>query len=86
MLSLAESTELLQETTEQLTAATVTPQAGLLLIDQWLEPLWAGENTQPIADALQHLKNLLSSPSVDADAVREAMSGLAEQTSMMGAV
>lgn len=86
MLTLADSTDLLQQTTQQLSAGddSLTPQAGIALIDQWLEPLMTAENTRPIADKLQQLKTLLQAPAINTDAVQTRMGELAELTSMLG--
>lgn len=86
MLTLADTTALLQQTTEQLTGngGALTPQAGIALIEEWLEPLAMAENTKPIADKLQQVKILLESPAVNEGAVRECMGELAELTSTMG--
>ena len=86
MMTLADSTELLQQTTEQLHAdgAWLTPAAGITLIDQWLGPLAAAENTRPIADLLQHLKALLQAPQINNETVQQRMGELAQLTTTMG--
>lgn len=85
MMTLADSADLLQQTTEQLSAGdnSLTPQAGIALIDGWLEPLATAENTRPIADKLQQLKTLLEAPAINTDAVQTRMGELAELTSLM---
>ena len=86
MITLANAMNLLLQTTEQLSANadTLTPQKGVALIDQWIEPLTAAENTQPIADQLNQLRSLLQAPATDENAVNTCLSELAEQTSIMG--
>ncbi|MBD2757422.1 hypothetical protein [Spirosoma validum] len=86
MMTLADATDLLQQTTEQLSANTdtLTPQAGVTLIDQWIEPLTTAENTHPIADQLKQLKSLLQAPAIDKDAIQNCLSELADLTSTMG--
>lgn len=86
MLTLADASSLVQETTEQLHTdpGALTPQAGVALIDQWLEPLMTAENTRPIAEKLQELKTLLRVSAIDDDAVKTRMGELAELTSTMG--
>ncbi len=86
MLTLADSTDLVQQTTEQLSTGghSLTPQAGITLIDEWLEPLMTAENTRPIADKLGQLKTLLEAPAINNDAVQTRMGELAELTSTLG--
>ncbi|AUD06753.1 hypothetical protein [Spirosoma pollinicola] len=81
MLSLADTTELLDQTTTQLMGESdaLTPQAGIALIEAWLAPLQAGENTRPLADQLVTLKTLLAANPVDESTVREMVGPLAEQ-------
>ena len=86
MLTLADSTDLVQQTTRQLSteANSLTSQAGIALIDEWLEPLTTAENTRPIADKLGQLKTLLAAPAINNEAVRTRMGELAELTSTLG--
>ena len=85
MLSLADTTTLLDQTTTQLLGESepISPQAGLALIDSWLDPLQQGENTRPLAQQLITLKALLKAQPVDESAVQAAMSPLAEQLSLL---
>lgn len=85
-MSLADSTELIAQTTDQLMgeSGSLTPQAGVTLIDQWLEPLQTAQNTKPLADTLVQLKKLLQANPVNDDAVRIHMGELAENLSLIG--
>ncbi len=87
MLSLADTTALIQETTEQLSGDTskLSPQAGLALIDQWLEPLSTSENLKPIVAQLEQLKTMLSAPAINNHGVQTRMGEVAELTSTLGA-
>lgn len=84
MLSLADTTDLLDQTTTQLMGESdaLTPQAGMALIDAWLAPLQGGENTRPLADQLVTLKSLLAANPVDESAVRGVVGPLAEQLTL----
>lgn len=84
MLSLADTTNLLDQTTTQLMAESdsLTPQAGIALIESWLAPLQEGENTRPLADQLVTLKTLLAAKPVDESAVRRVVGPLAEQLTL----
>ncbi len=86
MMTLFDSTALIQETTKQLIAGgnALTPQAGIALINEWLEPLTEAENTKPIAGKLQQIKTLLAAPAIDERLVQMCMGDLAELTSTMG--
>lgn len=86
MLTLADTTDLLAQTTDLVSGerAQLTPQAGIGLIDQWIEPLQTAENTKPIADKLGQLKTLLQGGTVDEDAVRARLGELAELVSALG--
>ena len=85
MLSLADTTELLDQTTNQLMGESglLTPQAGVALIDSWLEPLLGGENTRPLADQLTALKALLEANPLQPEAVQTAMRPLADELSLL---
>ncbi len=85
MLSLAETTDLLDQTTTRLMDEpdSITPQAGIALIDAWLSPLQEGENTRPLAEQLATLKVLLMANPIDKKAVRVAVGPLAEQLSLL---
>ncbi|TDE15242.1 hypothetical protein [Dyadobacter psychrotolerans] len=70
MKSLADTTQLMETTTSMLMGdeKSVTAEAGIALIDQWISPLSESENTQPIAHELQKLKTLISAnPTNSAD-------------------
>lgn len=86
MLTLADTTLLLDQTTSQLSGESgfLTPQTGVALIDAWLPPLQQGENTRPLADQLTALKALLLAQPVDEIAVQTAPSPLAEQLALLG--
>lgn len=79
MESLANTTELLENTTAQLMdeEKAITPQVGISLIDQWIGPLSEGENTLPIAEGLKTLKTLLQAEPVDSEAVMGQMGSVA---------
>ena len=85
MLSLADTTDLLDQTTSHLMGDSepLTPQAGVALIDSWLKPLRAGENTRPLADQLRALKTLLEASPVQPEAVQTAMGPLADELSLL---
>ena len=85
MLSLTDTTQLLDRTTSQLIAETepLTPQAGLALIDSWIDSLQQGENTRPLAQQLTHLKALLEARPVDGPAVQAALGPLVEHLSLL---
>lgn len=85
MLSLADTTDLLDQTTRLLMGETepLTPQAGVALIDTWLTPLQQGENTRPLAKQLTALRELLLAQPVNEPAVQAAISPLAEQLSLL---
>jgi len=79
MKSLADTTELMQTTTSTLMGAeeSVTAEAGVKLIDQWISPLSESENTQPIAQELQELKTLIQTDPADSAKVHKQMAVLA---------
>lgn len=85
MLSLSDTTDLLDQTTTQLmgTSGPLTPQQGIDLIDSWLVPLQAADNTKPLADELSALQMLLQARPLPEEAVREALGPLAEQLSRL---
>ena len=84
MLSLADTTDLLDQTTTRLMNDPdfITPQQGVVLIDSWLGPLQEAENTQPLAEQLAKLKVLLMADSIDEQAICDAVSPLSEQLSL----
>ncbi|MCE6989802.1 hypothetical protein [Dyadobacter sp. CY323] len=71
MKSLADTTALMDKTTAQLMDQEnpITPRMGIDLIDQWIAPLSEGENTRPIAEELQKLKELLQADPLEAGSV-----------------
>jgi hypothetical protein len=75
MNTLADTTELIETTTSLLMGneASLTPQKGIELIDQWIGRLSKSETTQPIAGDLQKLKSLLAGSPVNADAIMDQM-------------
>lgn len=85
MLSLADTTDLLDQTTSHLmeTSGSLTPQLGIDLIDSWLAPLQAADNTKPLADELSALQMLLQARPLPEEAVREALGPLADQLSLL---
>lgn len=85
MLSLADTTDLLDQTTSHLmgTSGPLTPQLGIALIDSWLAPLQAADNTKPLADELSALQMLLQAQPLPEEAVREALGPLADQLSRL---
>lgn len=79
MLTHSDTTALLDETTRQLSQPdSLTPQAGVALIDHWVGPLGEAENTEGFARQLQELKTLLADTSPDADAIRSKLVRLAD--------
>ena len=85
MLSLADTTDLLDQTTTQLMqpSGPLTPQMGIALIKPWLEPLQVADNTKPLADELSALQMLLQAKPLPEEAVRTALVPLAEQLSIL---
>ena len=85
MLSLADTTDLLDQTTTQLMqpTSTLTPQLGIALIDAWLGPLQAADNTKPLADELSALQMLLQANPLPEEAIQAALVPLAEQLSVL---
>ena len=83
--NLADTTDLLDQTTLKLVddSTVLTPVDGVQIIDQWITPLSASENTKPIADELLQLKSLLQSEQVDGEAVTAKLSKIADQLSLL---
>lgn len=79
MKSLADTTELLETTTSMLMSDddSVTPQAGVELIDQWIGILSESENTSQIADQLAKLRALLMAKPTDSDQIASQMETIA---------
>ena len=86
MMTIADTTALLDETTGKLSSedAVLNPEAGVGLIDQWIGPLQAGENTKPIADKLDQVKKRLQTGETDDEAMRSTLSELADMISELG--
>ena len=85
MINLADATNLLDETTQKLSAEsqTLTPGEGIALIDQWIAPLENAENTRPIAEELKQLKSLLQAENVDSAAVTGQLEKIAGELSLL---
>lgn len=85
MLSLADTTDLLDQTTTRLMGESgpLTPLAGIDLIESWLVPLQSADNTRPLADQLAALKALLQAKPLPEEAVRTALGPLADQLSLL---
>ena len=85
MLSLADTTDLLDQTTTQLMqqSGPLTSQMGIALIESWLEPLQVADNTKPLADELSALQMLLQAKPLPEEAVRTALGPLAERLSIL---
>ena len=85
MLSLADTTDLLDQTTTQLMqqSGPLTPQMGIALIESWLEPLQVADTTKPLADELSALQMLLQAKPLLEGAVRTALVPLVEQLSVL---
>ena len=85
MINLAETTSLLDETTQKLTSEPehLTAREGIALIDQWITPLASSENFKPINEQLLKLKEMLISDSVDQDQVKSQLGVISEQLSLM---
>lgn len=86
MMTIADTTALLDETTGKLSLEDVmlNPEAGIGLIDQWIGPLQAGENTKPIADKLEQVKQWLQTGKTDDETMRNTLSELANMISELG--
>ena len=85
MLSLADTTDLLDQTTTQLMqqSGPLSPQMGIALIVSWLKPLQAADNTKPLADELSALQMLLQAKPLPEEAVRTVRVPLAGQLSAL---
>lgn len=85
MTNLADTTDLLDQTTQKLKddSETITPQAGVVLIDQWIPALSTAENTKPIAENLEQLKVLLKTEPVNSDEVFVVLGKLAGQLTLL---
>jgi hypothetical protein len=82
MINLADTTSLLDETTQRLSgdSAALTTQEGINLIDQWLTPLKEAENTRPVAEELGKLKVMLRDPSGGDGEVPGQLGKIADQS------
>lgn len=82
MKTLNESPQLLQQTIDLLNAdpAQLNAQAGVNLIDQWVEPLLTLQVTKPISEKLGQLKMLLQAELPNDEAIRTLLNELAEVT------
>ena len=85
MINLAETTSLLDETTQKLASESekLTAQEGIALIDQWIAPLSASENFKSITEQLMKLKEILKSDPVDQNKVKDELGVISEQLSLM---
>jgi len=85
MINLADTTDLLDQTTQKLKddSETLTPQAGIALIDQWIPALSTAENTKPIAENLEQLKGLLQTEPVSSDQVFVVLGELAVKLTLL---
>ncbi|MCF2446697.1 hypothetical protein L0657_22255 [Dyadobacter sp. CY345] len=79
MKSLADTTELIETTTNLLMGGEESPtaEAGIALIDQWITPLSESENTKPVAQELQKLKTLIQADPADSATVYSQMGAVA---------
>ncbi len=82
MITLADATSLLEQTTDLLQNSP-TPESGIQLLDQWIGPLRQAPNTKPIADALAKLKTRLQADPVDGAAVRKELGQIADLLSAL---
>lgn len=84
--SLADTTALLESTTSKLMGSeiSITPSAGIELLDQWIVPLSENQNTQSISRQLQKLKAQLQESAV-ASVVADQMQLIAGEVSEIGA-
>lgn len=85
MKTLQDSADLIGQTTSLLRgdAAQRTPDAGIALIEQWLQPLETAQNTKPVADMLGKLKTLLQTQPVNPEAVHLQLNQIAELTAAL---
>jgi len=83
MMTIADTTALLSETTSQLGSDLdkLSPRAGIGLVERWIEPLRAGENTAPMADKLTEIRDLLETGRTDGSAMTNALGELADMLS-----
>lgn len=83
MITLADASIQLDETTKKLSQQTDSPtsQEGIALIDQWAASLQEVEMTQPLAETLNTLKEHLQKSPTDKDSIQETVAELARQIS-----
>lgn len=86
MVTHEQSTDLLDTTMQTLEGdlTTATPQSGKGIIDQWINALREGENTNEIANTLDQLKTQLDSGQPNAGELQQLLLTLAEQTRLIG--
>nr|WP_293833786.1 hypothetical protein [uncultured Arsenicibacter sp.] len=82
MITLADATSLLEQTTDLLHNSP-TSEAGIPLLDQWIGALRQAPNTKPIADALATLKTRLQAEPADEAAVRTSLGQVADLLSAL---
>ena|GEM_PF-6096113 len=91
MITLADASMQLDETTKKLSqqATTPAPGEGIALIDQWAGPLQEIEMMQPLSETLMALKKNLQDSPDNKSTIQETVSKLAQQvlelSSKMGA-
>jgi hypothetical protein len=87
MINLADTTSLLDETTQKLSgeSAALTPQEGIILIDRWLTPLKEAENTRPLAEELEKLRVMLQNPDGQSGEVPGVLEKIADSLSILAA-
>ncbi|GGB83777.1 hypothetical protein [Dyadobacter sediminis] len=85
MENLADITALLEETIAQLMAGTdtLTAEKGILLADQWIDPLQSSENTRPIAEEIKKLKALLQEQPVNEANITSQMNQIAGKVAVL---
>lgn len=83
MITLADTSALLDKTTEQLSGdiTQLTPRAGIQLVEQWIGTLQEGENTKPMADKLTEIRDLLETGKTEGKPLTNALGELADMLS-----
>lgn len=86
MMTIADTTALLEDTTDKLSSksATLGTGAGVTLINQWIGPLQEGENTKPVANKLEQVKTLLQSGQTEGEELQNRLGELADMISELG--
>ncbi|OIN59739.1 hypothetical protein [Arsenicibacter rosenii] len=82
MMTLADATSLLEQTTDFLRNSPA-PEAGITILDEWIGPLRQAPNTKPIADALAQLKTRLQADPVNDTDVRTSLGQIADLLSAL---